>query len=63
MSWSMFIILTGSSGMSGAVHVIIGLKSFLELLTQYSILFAFALPNHKDLQRLDVHLMESLRQK
>ena len=36
--------------MSGAVHVIIGLKSFLELLTQYSILIAFALPNDKDLQ-------------
>ena len=44
-SREMDLMLTGSSGMSGAVNNINGLVCFLELLTQYSILFSTALSN------------------
>ena len=59
----MNVTLTETSVVDGAVDIIIDLTWLLEFLAQSDILFAFALPNHKDLQYLDIHLMKSLRQR
>ena len=62
-SWGMDFILTGNSWIDGAVDITVGLKSFIELLTRYNISFSTALPNHRDLQDLDINLMKPLRPK
>ena len=55
----MNVTLTENSGVDGAVDIM----GLLELLTQCSILHAFALPNHRDFKDLDLRLMKPLHQK